>query len=88
MVRTSTTRRSEKIASRTADAVAGHELPPRKAFVLQLSQDTGPNLQPFGGRLEHLSTGKRLRFDELDQFLEALARLLQEVGPDDGASDD
>jgi hypothetical protein len=55
-------------------------LPPKKAFVLQLKGDTGPTLEPFVGRVEHLSTGRRVRFTTLDEFLAALTRLLEETG--------
>lgn len=52
----------------------------QKAFVLQLTRDTGPALQPFAGRVEHLSTGRRARFEKVDELLDALARLLKETG--------
>ena len=54
------------------------ELPSEKAFVLKLSRETGQMLAPFAGRLEHLSTGRRLRFGTVQEFLEALVRLLDE----------
>jgi hypothetical protein len=55
------------------------ELPTEKAFVLQLSRGTGPKLEPFAGRVEHLATGRRLRFENLAGFRAAVARLLTEV---------
>ncbi len=55
------------------------ELPTGKAFVLQLSRETGPTLRPFTGRVEHLSTGRRLRFESLPSFQAALIRLLAET---------
>lgn len=88
MVGTRTTRRRRPDARGARRPGTEIPLPPQKAFVLQLSRDTGPGLQPFGGRLEHLSTGKRLRFDYLEEFLEGLARLLGEVTDDEGAPDD
>jgi hypothetical protein len=54
-------------------------LPAEKAFVLQLSRDTGSTLHPFAGRLEHLSTCRRERFESLEDFLTALKRLLEEA---------
>jgi len=54
------------------------ELPMEKAFVLKLSRDTGNMLTPFAGRLEHLSTGRRVRFATVEEFLAALTRLLDE----------
>jgi hypothetical protein len=55
------------------------ELPTGKAFVLQLSRETGPALRPFTGRVEHLATGRRLRFESLTAFRAALTRLLTET---------
>lgn len=55
------------------------ELPTSKAFVLQLSRETGPTLEPFAGRVEHLSSGRRLRFESLPAFQAALIRLLTET---------
>ena len=55
------------------------ELPKGKAFVLQLSRETGSALSPFTGRVEHLATGRRLRFESLATFQAALIRLLTET---------
>lgn len=55
------------------------ELPTSMAFVLQLSRDTGPTLQPFAGRVEHLSTGRRARFNGFEDFQAAVMRLLNEA---------
>jgi hypothetical protein len=55
------------------------ELPTGKAFVLQLSHDTGPMLRPFVGRLEHLASGRRVRFATFEDFQEAVIRLLREA---------
>ena len=52
------------------------ELPTEKAFVLHLSRDTGPRLEPFTGRVEHLTTGRRLRFATFEEFVAVLTRLL------------
>jgi len=54
------------------------ELPTDRAFVLQLTHDSGPGLAAFGGRLEHLTSGRRARFGTLEEFLAALGRLLGE----------
>jgi len=64
-----------------ADIPGSPELPTSMAFVLQLSRDTGPTLQPFTGRVEHLSTGRRARFDGFQDFLAAVRRLLNEARP-------
>ena len=55
------------------------ELPTGKAFVLQLSRDTGPTLQPFAGRVEHLASGRRARFATFEDFRAAVIRLLGEA---------
>ena len=56
------------------------ELPTEKAFVLQLTRETGPGLEPFAGRVEHIASGRRLRFGDVRAFRAALARLLEETG--------
>jgi hypothetical protein len=56
------------------------ELPTGKAFVLQLSRDTGPTLQPFAGRVEHLASGRRARFETFEDFQAVVIRLLSEAG--------
>ena len=56
------------------------ELPTEKAFVVQLTRDTGSNLEPFAGRVEHITSGRRLRFGDFAAFRDAVARLLVEVG--------
>jgi hypothetical protein len=60
-------------------AASGPELPSTKAFVLQLTRATGPTLEPFAGRVEHLSTGRRTRFETVEGFLAALRHLLIEA---------
>jgi hypothetical protein len=55
------------------------ELPTGKAFVLQLSRDTGPRLRPFAGRVEHLASGRRARFASFEDFRAAVVRLLGEA---------
>jgi hypothetical protein len=54
------------------------ELPRTKAFVLQLRRDSGPGRATFAGRVEHLSTGRRARFETLEELMAALTRLLGE----------
>jgi hypothetical protein len=55
------------------------ELPTEKAFVLQLTRETGPGLEPFAGRVEHVASGRRLRFGDFAAFRAAVARLLAET---------
>ena len=59
--------------------VEAPELPTGRAFVLQLSRDTGPKLEPFTGRIEHLVTGRRLRFESVATFQAAVIQLLAET---------
>jgi hypothetical protein len=57
------------------------ELPTDKVFVVQLSRETGPTLEPFAGRVEHLATGRRARFASFEDFHAAVIRLLGEAKP-------
>ena len=63
-----------------APEAEGDELPRAKAFVLQLSRESGPGRATFAGRVEHLSTGRRARFETLEELVAALSRLLSERG--------
>ena len=47
--------------------------------MLQLSRDTGPTLQPFVGRVEHLASGRRARFATFEDFRAAVIQLLSEA---------
>jgi hypothetical protein len=62
-----------------ADLPEAPELPTGKAFVLQLSRETGPTLEPFAGRIEHLASGRRLKFESFAAFQAAVGRLLTEA---------
>ena len=55
------------------------ELPTEKAFVVQLSRETGPSLEPFAGRVEHIASGRRLRFEDFAAFRAAVTRLLEDA---------
>jgi len=57
-------------------------LPAWKAFVVQLSHDTEPQGKTFAGRVEHLTSGRRLRFASGKELLSAVVRLLGEVEKD------
>jgi len=72
-------RPSSKGPAATVTPPDAPELPTGKAFVLQLSRDTGPTLQPFAGRVEHLASGRRLRFASFEDFRAAVVRLLREA---------
>ena len=54
------------------------ELPTEKAFVVQLTRDSDAGLETFAGRVEHVATGRRLRFADFAAFQAAVARLLAE----------
>jgi hypothetical protein len=58
-------------------------LPAWKAFVVQLSRDTRGPPGVFAGRVQHLSTGRRARFNSEEELLATLLRLLADVeGPE------
>lgn len=59
-----------------ADAVP--ELPAWKAFVVQFTQASGSG-DCFAGRVEHLTSGHRVRFASRQDLLEALGRQLEEL---------
>jgi hypothetical protein len=54
-------------------------LPSEKAFVLQLARSTDRQLRSFSGRVEHLASGRRRRFESVGQFLEQVTRLLHDL---------
>ena len=55
------------------------ELPTEKAFVVQLTRETSPSLEPFAGRVEHVASGRRLRFGDFAEFRAAVTCLLAEA---------
>ena len=55
------------------------ELLTEKAFLVQLSLETGPTLEPFAGRVEHLASGRRVWFTDVAAFRAALTRFLTEA---------
>jgi hypothetical protein len=56
-------------------------LPPWKAFVVQLTNDTTPDSGTVAGRVEHLGSGRRERFSSGKELLATLLRLLEEAEP-------
>lgn len=54
-------------------------LPSWKAFVVQLSHDTTPRGDIFAGRVEHLGSGRRLRFASGEELVSAVMRLLTDL---------
>ena len=66
-------------SSDVASSPEAPELPTEKAFVVQLTRETGPGLEPFAGRVEHIASGRRLRFGDFAAFRAAVTRLLAEA---------
>jgi hypothetical protein len=54
-------------------------LPPWKAFVVQFSQETTAQGDPFAGRVEHLNSGRRAGFKSPEELLAVLRRLLRQA---------
>ena len=44
-----------------------------------VSRLTGPTLEPFAGRVDHLATCRRLRFESFAAFQAAMIRLLTDT---------
>lgn len=55
-------------------------LPAWKAFVVQFAADAELNGPSCSGRIEHLSSGRRVRFASREELMVALGRLLDEIG--------
>ena len=51
-------------------------LPYAKAFVVQFTEETDSRLGHVTGRLEHLQTGRRLRFTSLEDLLAGFVKML------------
>jgi hypothetical protein len=71
--------RTLKLRSVTPAAAPVPELPAWKAFVVQFSRDVGARPGIFAGRVEHLSSGRRARFNSKDELLILLEKLLAEI---------
>jgi hypothetical protein len=55
------------------------QLPTEKVFLVQFRRETGPTLEPFAGRVEHLASGRRVWFTDVAAFRAALTRFLTEA---------
>jgi hypothetical protein len=66
---------------RDEQTVAGGEpsLPAWRAFVVQFAR-MADGVPVFSGRVEHMSSGRRARFESPEELVETLRRLLDEVG--------
>jgi hypothetical protein len=51
-------------------------LPPERAFVVQLEAETDLSAEEVGGRVEHVVSGRAVRFQSLAQLLAFLRRIL------------
>jgi hypothetical protein len=65
--------------SNSEDSTPLPELPAWKAFVVQLTNETSAESDVFAGRVEHLSSGRRMRFNSQEEFLAALTQMLADA---------
>lgn len=76
-------RHSDQVRNLTPVASTGSEVAPHlpawKAFVVQLSRDSGVKRGVFEGRIEHLNSGRRLRFESKKSLLASLQVMLDEI---------
>jgi hypothetical protein len=56
------------------------ELPPWKAFVVQFSRKADAPAGIFSGRVEHLSSGRRVRFKSAADLVKILETMLEGLG--------
>jgi hypothetical protein len=54
-------------------------LPAWKAFVVQFSRETTDIASGCAGRVEHLSSGRRMRFASAAELIAALEEMLAEI---------
>lgn len=54
-------------------------LPAWRAFLVQFSVDGAGDMAVFSGRVEHLNSGRRVRFGSREDLLAALTRLLNTI---------
>ncbi len=63
----------------SADGAAvenGPALPAWKAFAIQFSRGSGGGDRAFSGRVEHLQSGRRTKFESRGELVETLERML------------
>lgn len=58
-------------------------LPVWKAFVVQFAADVRGHGPVCSGRIEHLSSGRRARFESREELVALLDQLLDELGEQD-----
>jgi hypothetical protein len=57
-------------------AMSSNRLPTENAFLVQLAEEVDPALGELAGRIEHLGSGLRARFDSSGELLALFARML------------
>ena len=62
------------------DDVRPPALPAWKAFVVQFGRDADLSAGQCDGRIEHLTSGRRVEFHSSEELLQALRGLLQSLG--------
>ena len=75
-----TRRRADAERESAAAPGTGTSLPAWKAFVVQFTADSGPARGgTFAGRVEHLSSGRRVRFATVRELVDCLRGLLDQT---------
>ena len=74
-----TGRRTRATAADSGACDTTPSLPAWKAFVVQFSRSTGSRSGVFAGRIEHLNSGRRVRFESRRALLATLERMLDEI---------
>jgi len=54
-------------------------LPTERVFVIRLSSRTEPSTGNYGGRIEHVQTGRVTRFSSLGELEKFITEMLAEV---------
>jgi hypothetical protein len=67
---------SQQDTVRRKSVADGPSLPYAKAFVIQFTAETDAGLEYASGRIEHLQSGRRERFESADDLLLWIAALL------------
>jgi hypothetical protein len=55
-------------------------LPVGKAFVVQFTEETRTRRGVFSGRVEHMRSGRRARFDSAQELVVELGKMLDQLG--------
>jgi hypothetical protein len=66
---------------RKARRDAPAELPPARAYVVQLRRDADVPAGPFAGRVEHMVSGRHARFDSVEELLRFISRVEGSTSP-------